>query len=76
MSRSDDYFFEDWRTVCPFYRKEGPIEIRCAGLIGTHTTEMFANGAAKKYHKDNFCNSIYNGCPIFISHLENGEGEG
>ena len=66
------HYREDWRMKCPYYRKESTAEIRCAGVIGTHTTNSFANGNDKRYHKDNFCNSVYMGCPLYQALAEEG----
>ena len=69
--RSGKRFKEDWRVRCPFYRKESPTEIRCAGLCGTHTTNTFRNRLEKEEHKYDFCNGIYTSCPLYIAIDEN-----
>lgn len=71
MARAQDHFREDWRMKCPYYRKEAPREIRCVGVIGTHTTNTFANKEDMRYHKDNFCNGLYMGCPVYQANMEN-----
>ncbi len=59
---------EDSYVVCPYYRKEDPISIKCAGVIGEHTISEFFNKKAKEEYKDNFCKEkTYAGCPIYIA---------
>ena len=65
MARADDHYREDWRMKCPYYCKEGDIEIRCLGIIGTHVTHTFSTKADKNEHKYDFCNGTYMGCPVY-----------
>lgn len=55
---------EDSYVKCPFYKKESFTEIKCTGIIGTHTTSDFKNKAKKEEHKFDFCCGNYHGCPI------------
>ena len=65
---------EDVYVRCPYYRKEAPIEIRCQGIIGTHTINIFANKLKKEEHKDDFCCGLYMSCPLYQSLLIDEEG--
>lgn len=56
---------EDWRMKCPFYRKESPTEIKCAGIVGTHTTNTFRTKEEKREHKYDFCNGNFFACPLY-----------
>lgn len=59
---------EDPYTMCPFYRKENAIEIRCKGIIGQQTTSTFLNKQQKLEYKANFCNCMcFKGCPLYQS---------
>lgn len=68
--RHDDY------VQCRYYRKESTIEIKCKGLCGSHTINVFENGEEKKGYKDDFCNGYYWNCPLFRGlSLDDGELE-
>ena len=56
---------EDEHAICPFYRKESYTEIKCEGLIGTHTTNTFANRKEKEHFKSDFCSGFYWNCKMY-----------
>lgn len=60
-------FKEDAYVLCPYYRKEAAIEIKCSGICGTHTMQIFESGKAKREFKEDFCMSLYQNCPCYIS---------
>lgn len=63
------------RTVkCGYYRKENTTSLKCKGICGTHTVNVFENGASKKEYKEDFCNGCYYNCPLHIA-LEIDDGE-
>lgn len=59
-------FKEDKQVTCPYYHKEGAIEIICDGVVGCSTTSSFKTKADKEDFKYDFCKSCYQGCPICI----------
>lgn len=57
---------EDSYVVCPFYRSENSMEIRCSGIVGDFTTSTFQTKSEKERFKTDFCCSkCYLGCPVF-----------
>lgn len=60
-------YHNDVYVPCKYYRKDNAIEIKCKGLCGTHTSNVFANGAAKKEFKMDFCKGNYMACPLYIA---------
>jgi len=58
---------EDPYVLCPYYRKEAPIEIKCVGICGTHTLNIFESGKAKRDFKEDFCQALYKNCPLYIA---------
>lgn len=59
-------FKQDSYVECPYYCKETPIEIKCKGICGTHTLQIFRSKKEKDDFKDNFCCSCFKGCPCYI----------
>jgi len=68
-----DHYKEDPFVLCPYYRKEAPIEIKCVGLCGSHTINIFESGAAKRDFKEDFCCAFYHNCPLYIGLVEDGK---
>lgn len=67
-------YYCDRIVKCPYYRKESKTEIKCKGLCGTHTVQIFRDGMDKKNYKDDFCNGLYWNCPVNIAlEIDNGE---
>lgn len=62
---SDTRFKEDEFVRCPYYCKESSTDIRCAGLLGMHTTHDFFNKKAKEEYKKDFCCSLYMSCMVY-----------
>ena len=58
---------EDEYVICPFYKKEDPTEIKCAGIVGKATTNSFGCKKEKDEHKADFCNALYRSCPVYIA---------
>lgn len=55
---------------CTYYRKESTTNIRCAGLIGEHTTTIFASEDDKKTYKVKYCRGNCEDCLLYRE-LEN-----
>jgi hypothetical protein len=56
---------EDSYVICPYYRKETPIEIKCGGGVGSHTINVFKSRRAKEAYKEDFCCTYaFEGCAI------------
>lgn len=64
---------EDPYVLCPFYRKETPIQVKCAGICGTHTINDFNSSKDKQFYKDDFCCGYYWNCPLYIALVEDGK---
>lgn len=59
---------------CKYYRKESTIEIKCKGLCGCHSVQVFQSGKEKKDYMDDFCKGLYWNCPMYIAlDIDNGE---
>lgn len=56
---------EDSYVLCPFYHKDGAIEIRCDGICGRLTTHIFRDKREKEEFKADFCNGNWYGCPLY-----------
>lgn len=57
---------EDPYVICPCYRKETPIEVKCAGGVGSHTINVFQSARKKELYKEDFCCTYaYEGCTVF-----------
>lgn len=59
--------YEDWRVVCPFYRKDTKRSILCESPIACTTLEIdFRDADRKKTYKNDFCRSMtgYKRCPV------------
>ena len=52
---------------CKYYCKESPIAIKCKGICGTHTCNIFETKAAMKEYKEEFCNGFMWNCPLYIA---------
>jgi len=57
---------EDSYVSCPYYRKESDIEVKCEGIVGTHTVSVFRSKKDKEEHKYDFCCGCFKACPISI----------
>lgn len=64
---SSTQYREDSYVKCPYYRKESPIEIKCVGICGDHTTNTFENKKAKQGYKEDFCRGYFWNCPLYIA---------
>lgn len=64
---SGTQYREDPYVECPYYRKESPVEIKCVGICGEHTTNTFSNKKSKQLHKDDFCCGFYFNCSLYIA---------
>jgi len=51
-------------VLCPFYKDETSITIRCEGLISDACVETFANKKEKREHWKKYCCSEYKVCPL------------
>ncbi len=60
-------YTRDPSVVCPYYRKETAIEIKCKGLCGSHSINVYSSGDQKKDFKDDFCKGLYWNCPLYIA---------
>ena len=64
---------EDEHVRCPYYKRESPTEVRCAGLSGrTQTTNTFRTKADKEDFKEDFCNGFYWNCSLYRALEEDG----
>lgn len=71
---SNNYYRENDEAKCPYYRKESPIEVKCLGICGTHSIQVFKNKKEKESYMYDFCCSDYwMNCPQAIQ-LEIDEG--
>lgn len=53
-------------AMCPFYKCENKQKIVCAGLQpATLIHYTFGDGAKCREHKDRYCCSQYQKCPIY-----------
>lgn len=66
-------FTEDQYVLCPYYRKEAAVEIRCDGICGDVTTHLYSSKAAKHEYKEDFCKAYYWNCPCYRSLEEDGK---
>jgi hypothetical protein len=65
---------KDEHVSCKYYRKESSTEIKCLGLCGSHTCNVFPTKAEKMEWKADFCNELYWNCPLYIAlDIDNGE---
>jgi hypothetical protein len=56
---------EDEYVLCPYYRKESQIEIKCAGICGKSTANVYQSEKDKTDYKENFCSGFYWNCPLY-----------
>ena len=69
-------YHKDRYVACKYYRKESAIEIKCLGLCGTHTCNVFKTKDEKSEYKTEFCKGYYWNCPLYIAlDIDNGETE-
>ena len=66
--------FQSRNVKCKYYCKESPIAIKCKGLCGTHTCNIFKTKADKTEYIEEFCNGFAWNCPLYIA-LEIDDGE-
>lgn len=57
---------QDAYVRCPYYRKETAIEVKCEGLCGMNTINVYESGKAKQEYKEDFCCGFYWNCPLYI----------
>ena len=67
-------YVADSFVPCKYYRKESSIAIKCLGICGTHTCNVFQTKADKVEYKADFCKGFYWNCPLYIA-LEQDHGE-
>lgn len=60
-------YIEDENVLCPFYMRESVLNVKCEGLCGQHTINAFASKKQKIEYKYDFCQSCYQGCPLYIA---------
>lgn len=61
-----DGYREDTYVLCPYYRGDIGINIRCVGIIGVCTTSSFPTKRDLTDFKDDFCRcKSYQACPIY-----------
>ena len=69
-------YYGDRTVPCKYYRKEQATQIKCLGLCGTHTCNVFQSKADKSEYKKEFCKGFYWNCPLYIAlEIYNGETE-
>ena len=70
MGKKKRHYIEDAFVLCPYYRKEEPIEIKCMGLCGEHTVNVFKSSNDKNDFKEDFCCGLYQNCPLYRGLIE------
>lgn len=60
-------YYKDRYVPCKYYRKESSTQIKCLGLCGTHTCNIFPSKAEKVEYKGDFCKGCYWNCPLYIA---------
>ena len=60
----DRRYKEDEYVVCPFYKREGDLEIKCEGIVSDVLTNRFKNAKQKENHKEQCCMNNYGACSI------------
>lgn len=73
MSKKRKHYIEDVFVLCPYYTKEEPITIKCVGLCGSHTANIFENSQEKNEFKEDFCCGLYQNCPLYRGLIEDGK---
>ena len=60
-------FKRDYDVVCPYYKKESGIDIKCEGCCGSSvtTTVNFLTKQEKQDYKYDFCKGLYQSCALF-----------
>lgn len=56
-------YIEGEYTLCPYYRKHSSIEIKCEGICGTHSVQVFGSKKEKDDWMYDFCDGNWEGCP-------------
>jgi len=64
---NSNHYRQDAYVLCPYYCKEAPVEIKCLGICGSHTVNIFESRKAKVDFKEDFCCGNYKACPLSIS---------
>lgn len=59
------HYKEDEYVPCPFYKNEGPIEIRCEGIVSAITSNIFSRRKEKEDFKQDYCIGLYRSCPLY-----------
>ena len=65
---------EDEHVVCPFYKRECDIEIKCEGVVSEIISNWFRTKASKEEHKELYCMNNFRRCELCEA-LENKYGE-
>ena len=67
---------KDRYVPCKYYRKESSTEIKCLGLCGSHTCNVFKTKDEKIEYKMEFCKGFYWNCPLYIAlDIDHGDTE-
>lgn len=60
-------FVTDDEVLCPYYKLENQIKLKCYGICGANTIHTFASIKEKQDFKDDFCCGYYWNCPLYIA---------
>ena len=60
-------YIHDAYVSCKYYTKENSTEIKCKGICGSHTVNVFKTKAEKEEFKSDFCKGLNTSCPLYIS---------
>lgn len=62
---------KDSEVICPFYKKESGIDIKCEGLGCMTTTQNFLTKQDKLDYKYDFCKGLYQSCALYQALSDN-----
>ena len=51
MGKKTRHYTEDEFVLCPYYLREDPIQVKCVGICGTHTINVFGSSKEKEDFK-------------------------
>lgn len=60
-------YVTDDEVLCPYYRLENQIKIKCYGICGSNTIHTFESIKEKQGYKEEFCIGLYWNCPCYIA---------
>lgn len=60
-------YMEDDDVKCPFYMRENVLNVKCQGICGSHTVNVFESKKEKQNYKEDFCEGYYWNCPLYIA---------